>query len=213
MSNSCDPTDYSPPDFSVHGILQARILEWVAFPFSRGSSQPRDGTQVSHIAGRFFTSWATREAQEYWVGSLSLLQGIFPTQGWNPGLPHCRWIHYQMSHEGSPRILEWIACTFSRGSSWPRNWTGVSLQADSLPTELPGKPRPRVNSFLTMMPRQVNGERKNFFNKWYWDNWISMSRRMNLDLYFTSYTKNIQSILMIYYCVANDQKTQWLKTI
>ena len=49
-------------DYTVHGILQARILEWVAFPFSRGSSQPRDQTQVSRIAGRFFTSWATREA-------------------------------------------------------------------------------------------------------------------------------------------------------
>ena len=51
-----------------HGILQARILKWVAIPFSRGSSQPRDGTQVSHFAGRFFTSWATKEAQEYWSG-------------------------------------------------------------------------------------------------------------------------------------------------
>ena len=47
-----------------YGILQARILEWVAFPFSGGSSQPRDRTQVSHIAGGFFTSWATREAQK-----------------------------------------------------------------------------------------------------------------------------------------------------
>ena len=55
----CDPTDYS-----VYGILQARIPEWVAFLFSRGSSQYRDRTQVSCIAGRFFTSWATREA---WV--------------------------------------------------------------------------------------------------------------------------------------------------
>ena len=55
-------------DYIVHEILQARILEWVAFPFSRGSSQPRDQAQVSHIAGRFFTSWATREAQEYWSG-------------------------------------------------------------------------------------------------------------------------------------------------
>ena len=44
---------------TVHGILQARILEWVAFPFSRESSQPRDQTQASHIAGKFFTSWAT----------------------------------------------------------------------------------------------------------------------------------------------------------
>ena len=49
------PTLWDPMD-TVHGILQARILEWVAFPFSRGSSQPRDRTQVSHIAGRFFTS-------------------------------------------------------------------------------------------------------------------------------------------------------------
>ena len=53
----CDPMDYT-----VHGILQARILEWVAFPFSRGSSQTRDQVLVSHIAGGFFTSWATREA-------------------------------------------------------------------------------------------------------------------------------------------------------
>jgi len=58
----------NPMDYIVHGILQARILEWVAFPFSRGSSQPRDRTQVSRIAGGFFTSSATREAQEYWSG-------------------------------------------------------------------------------------------------------------------------------------------------
>ena len=51
-------------DYTVHGILQARILEWVAFLFSRGSSQPRDQTQVSRIAGRFFTIWATREAKQ-----------------------------------------------------------------------------------------------------------------------------------------------------
>ena len=59
----CDPVDYSPPGSSVHGILQARILEQVAMPFSRRSSQPRDRTQVSCIAGGFFTDWATREAQ------------------------------------------------------------------------------------------------------------------------------------------------------
>ena len=51
-------------DYAVHEILQAKILEWVAFPFSRGSSQPMDRTQVYHIAGRFFTSWATTEAQK-----------------------------------------------------------------------------------------------------------------------------------------------------
>ena len=63
------------------------------------------------------------------VGSLSLLQGIFPTQGSNPGLPHCRWILYQLSHKGSPRILEWVAYPFSSRSSQPRNWTGVSCTA------------------------------------------------------------------------------------
>ena len=60
------------------------------------------------------------------VGSLSLLQGIFPTQGSNPGLPHCRWILYQLSHKRSPRILEWVACPFSSQSSQPRNGTGIS---------------------------------------------------------------------------------------
>ena len=55
-------------DYTVHAILQARILEWVVVSFSRGSSQPRDRTQVSCIAGWFFTSWATREAREYWSG-------------------------------------------------------------------------------------------------------------------------------------------------
>ena len=59
------------------------------------------------------------------VGSCSLLQGIFPTQGSNPGLPHCRRILYQLSHKGSPRILEWVAYPFSSKSSWPRNQTRV----------------------------------------------------------------------------------------
>ena len=57
------PTLGNPMDYTVHGILQARILEWVAFPFSRGSSRPRNRTHVSRIAGGFLTSWATREAQ------------------------------------------------------------------------------------------------------------------------------------------------------
>ena len=62
MSDSLKPHKHSLPGSSVHGILQARILEWVAIPFSRGSSQPRYQTQVSGIAGRFFTVWATSEA-------------------------------------------------------------------------------------------------------------------------------------------------------
>ena len=58
-----DPMDCSPLGCSVHGLSQARILEWVAVPFSRGSSQPRDWTQISCFVGRFFTAWTTREAK------------------------------------------------------------------------------------------------------------------------------------------------------
>ena len=65
VAQSC-PTICDPMDYTVHGILQARILGWVAFPFSRGSSQPRVQTQVSCIAGGFCTSWATRESHHKW---------------------------------------------------------------------------------------------------------------------------------------------------
>ena len=71
MSDSLWPVDCSPPSSSIHRILQARILEWVAISFSRGSSQPRNRTQVSHTAGRFFTVWAMRKARIYaYMGSI-----------------------------------------------------------------------------------------------------------------------------------------------
>ena len=73
--------------YIVHAILQGRILEWVAFPFSRVSSQPKEWTQVSHIAGRFFNSWATREAQEYWSGYTIPFPGDPPNPGIEPGSP------------------------------------------------------------------------------------------------------------------------------
>ena len=149
MSNSLRPLDCSLSGSSVHGVFQARILEWVAIS-SRGSFWRREQTHIScvfGIPGRFFTHWAIRECltlcdphglyspwnspgQNTEVDSHSLLQGIFPTQGLNPGLLHCRCILYQVSHQGSPRILEWAAYPFSRGSSWPRNWVGVSCIAD-----------------------------------------------------------------------------------
>ena len=121
------------PGSSVHGILQARILERVAIPFSRGSSRPRDQTPISCIAGGFFTIWATREdiKDEKWsesqsvvsdslwshglycpwnspgqnteVVSLSLLQGIILTQESNWGLLNCRWIFNQLSYYQSPK--------------------------------------------------------------------------------------------------------------
>ena len=87
-----------------------------------------------------YSSWNSL-GQNTGVVSLSLLQGIFPTQRSNPGLPHCRQILYQLSRKESPRILEWVAFPFSSRSSQPRNWTRVScIASDSIPTELSGKP-------------------------------------------------------------------------
>ena len=84
---------------------------------------------LSH-AWLFTTPWTWNSpGQNTGVGSLSLLQGIFPTQGLNPGLPHCRLILYQLSHKGSPRILEWGAYPFSGRSYQPRNQTRVSCIA------------------------------------------------------------------------------------
>ena len=87
---------------------------------------------LSH-AQLFGTPWTIQSMEfsrpDTGVGSLSLLQGNFPTQGSNPGLPQGRWILYQLSHQGNPRILEWVAYPFSRGSSWPRNRIGVSCNA------------------------------------------------------------------------------------
>ena len=81
---------------TVHGILQARILEWVTFPFSRGSSHPMNRTQVSHIAGRLFTSWATREAQKLSVQFSSVTQSCptlcNPMDCSMPGFP----VHHQL---------------------------------------------------------------------------------------------------------------------
>ena len=81
--------------------------------------------KVTQSCPTFVIPWNS-PGQNTGMGSLSLLQELFPTQGLNPGLPHCRQILYQLSHKGSPRILEWVAYPFSRGSSQPRNWTGVS---------------------------------------------------------------------------------------
>ena len=126
--------DCSLQGSSVHGIFQVRVLEWVAISFSKGSSQPWDPTRVSRITGRCFNIWASKEAHEshsvvsdsLWphglyspwnspgkntgVSSLFLLQRIFPTQGLNQGLLHCRQILYQLSYQGSPYKIE--TCLF-----------------------------------------------------------------------------------------------------
>ena len=84
------------------------------------------------------------------VGSCFLLQRIFPTQGLNPGLPHCTWNLYQLSHQGSPRILDWVAISSSRESPWPRDQTSISyvscIAGEFFTTELLGQLR-RLSKF------------------------------------------------------------------
>ena len=89
-------------DSIVHGILQAGILESVAAPFSGASSQPKNWTQVSHIADISFTSWATREAQEYWSGYPIPSPGDLPNPGIEPGSPALQVDYLPTELQGSP---------------------------------------------------------------------------------------------------------------
>ena len=147
-----------------------------AFHFSRGSSRTRDRTRVSYIAGRFFIIWTNTETQMIlwkwkWkllqffatqnspgqntgVGSLSLLQGIFPILGSNPGLLHCRQILYQLSHKGNPRILELKkrkAYPFSSRSSQSRTRTRVSRIAGRFFTNWATREAPKWSSGSNQM--------------------------------------------------------------
>ena len=77
----CDPVDCSPPGSSFHGILKARILEWIAISFSRGSSQPRDRTRVSRMTGRCFILWAIREHMNWLIKVSKIVWSLtFPKQ-------------------------------------------------------------------------------------------------------------------------------------
>ena len=110
------PVDCSPSGSSVHGILQARILKWVAISFSRGSSRPRDRTQVSHIAGRCFNLWGTREAHIYKnAAAATKSRQSCPTL--------CDPIDRSPPGSSVPgilqaRTLEWVAISFSNAWKW-----------------------------------------------------------------------------------------------
>ena len=99
----CNTMDCSPPGSSVHGIFQARILEWVAMPSSRGSSQLRVKPRSPTLQANSLPSEIPGKPKNTGVGSLSLLQGILLTQGSNRGLLPCRWMLYQLSYQESPK--------------------------------------------------------------------------------------------------------------
>ena len=111
---------------------------WGHFPGGIQMTVKWSEVKVTQPCPTLATPWTIRSMEfsrpEYWC-SLSLLQGIFPTQGSNPGLLHCRLILCQPNHKGSLRILEWVAYFFSSGSSWPRNQTGVSCIAGGFFTD------------------------------------------------------------------------------
>ena len=115
-------------------VLQALLIPWMYLspPWYNHSEVKWKSFSCVQL---FMTPWTNtahgilQAGQNTGVGSFSLPPGLFPTQGSNPGLPHCGQILYQLSHKGSPRILEWVAYPFSSRSSRSRNRTGVSCIA------------------------------------------------------------------------------------
>ena len=124
-----DPIDSSPPGSSIHGILQARILEWVSISFSRGSSRLRDQTQVSCIAGRRFNLWATREAP--WMWELDCEEGWVP-KNW------CFWTVVLEKTLESPLDCKEIQPVHSKGNQ-PWDFFGRNDAKAESPVLLPGE--------------------------------------------------------------------------
>ena len=104
------------------------VIQYILIPYVFYESESCSVMSYSLRPHGLYSPWNS-PGQNTGVGSLSLLQQIFPTQGSNPGLPHCRQILYQLSQKGSPRILQWVAYPFSSESSRPMNWTKVSCTA------------------------------------------------------------------------------------
>ena len=129
--------DSSPPGSSVHQISQARILEWIAI----------------FLQGIFLTQWLNPCLLHWQVGSCIGKQDLgspLDPAGSNPGLPHYRRILYQLSHQGRPRILEWVAYPVCSRSSWSRSRTGVSCIAGIFFTSWATRESPRSCRVLNM---------------------------------------------------------------
>ena len=143
MSDSCDPMDCSLPGSSVHRILQARILEWVAISFSRGSSQPRNWTWVSCIAGRFSSNWAMREATWVYLYYLATPSPEFLLSELTHGLPpSCPLLPPAMfSAQVCTCLLpvhfqptpDWLPCSVPPGLRWDLTSSQLST-LNSLPS-------------------------------------------------------------------------------
>ena len=122
---------FKTPSWEFSALMASSSLPWRK-PSGRGIDRGnlklswKWSESVSHtLQPHGLSSPWNSPGQNTEVGSLPLLQSIFPTQGLNPGLLHCRRILYQLSHKARQRILEWVAYPFSSGSSWPRSQTRV----------------------------------------------------------------------------------------
>ena len=129
----CSPMDCSLPGSSVHGgFSRQEYWSGLSCPLSGDLTNLGIKLRSPTLQADSLSSEPPEKPKNMGEGGLSLLQGIFPIQESNWGLLHCRRILYQLSHKGSPRILEWVGCSFSRGSSQSRNRTGVSCIAGGL---------------------------------------------------------------------------------
>ena len=149
----CNPMNYSPPGSFVHGIPQARILEWVAIPFSRGSSWLRERSQVSCIEDKLFTIWATKECVCMRAKSLQLCPTLCNPTDCSP--PDSS-VHRTLQ----ARILECVAMPSSRGSSQLRGQSSICYvhlhwQAGSLPLVPPGKPHQGMGGLSSPICKMV----------------------------------------------------------
>ena len=115
----CNPMDWSPPGSSVHGILQQSIREWIAIPFSRGSSWPRDPTQVSWTAGRFFTIWSTREARWGFIPTVQLVAIVFALSSDRPYYSFCWMIICEIFWSESGSGVIHFGCNIETGNFVP----------------------------------------------------------------------------------------------
>ena len=130
------------------GILQTRTLEWFPCPPPGDLPNPEIRPRSPALQMDSVPAEPPGKPKNTGVGSVSLLQRIFPTQSSNPSLPHCRQILDHLSHQGSPRILEWVAYPFSRGSSPPRDRTQVSCIAGRILNRLRHQGSPRIQEWV-----------------------------------------------------------------
>ena len=163
VTQSC-PTLCDPMDDTVHGIFQTRILEWVAFPFSRESSQPKDRTQVSCIAGGFFTSWATREAHEYWSRQPIHSSVDLPDPGIKLGSPGLQVDSLPIELSGKPKCYK--GNDFRK---WPMLGWRISLSKVVRVWYLTGDQEDEKESALGRAKRRAFKARKLFAKSLSWE--------------------------------------------